>query len=115
MKKGGAGRSLAGDEQLPSGQRVDQWLWKARFMGSRTMASEFIETGRCRVNGTRISRASRTIRPGDVLTFPQGGLIRVIRVVALAERRGPAAEARGLYEDLDPPSGSGRNDGDGPE
>ncbi len=111
MKKGDAGRSLPGDEQLASGQRIDQWLWKARFIGSRTQASDFIESGRCRINGTRVTRASRTVRSGDVLTFPQGSRIRVVRVLALAARRGPAPEARALYEDLDQAGATGKEVG----
>ena len=55
-----------------------------------------------RVNGERIKRASRVLRPGDVLTFPLHHRIRVIRVLALGERRGPAPEAQQLYEDLAP-------------
>ncbi|MDE1173194.1 MAG: RNA-binding S4 domain-containing protein [Parvibaculaceae bacterium] len=112
MRKGGVSRPLSGDEQLPPGQRIDQWLWMARFIGSRTQASDFIETGRCRINGTRVTRASRAVRPGDVLTFPQGSHIRVIRILALAARRGPAPEARTLYEDLDQAGAAGTEAGD---
>ncbi|MGH6883481.1 MAG: RNA-binding S4 domain-containing protein, partial [Hypericibacter sp.] len=48
-------------------------------------------------------KASQTVRPGDVLTFPLGGQVRVIRILALGLRRGPAPEARTLYQDLTPP------------
>lgn len=92
------------DETGQPGQRIDRWLWCARFLKSRSLAATFVQTGRLRVNGDRISRASRLIRPDDVLTFPLGPHIRVIKIVALATRRGPAPEARQLYEDLDPPS-----------
>ena len=57
-----------------------------------------------RVNSVRVSKAGRTVGPGDTLTFPQGRAIRVVRVVALPVRRGPAPEARGCYEDLSPPA-----------
>lgn len=87
------------------GQRLDRWLWYARFLKSRSLASAFVQTGRIRVNGERASRASRLVRPGDILTFPLGPHIRVIKVVAAGLRRGPAPEARQLYEDLDPPAG----------
>ena len=85
------------------GQRIDRWLWYARFLKSRSLAGSFVQTGKIRVNGERISRASRLVRPGDVLTFPLGPHIRVIKVTVLGLRRGPAPEARLLYEDLDPP------------
>jgi ribosome-associated heat shock protein Hsp15 len=86
------------------GQRIDRWLWYARFLKSRSLAGSFVQTGRIRVNGERISRASRLVRPGDVLTFPLGPHIRVVKVVAAGTRRGPAPEAQQLYEDLDPPA-----------
>lgn len=57
-----------------------------------------------RVNAVRVSKAGRTVGPGDTLTFPQGRAIRVVRIVALPVRRGPAPEARGCYEDLSPPA-----------
>jgi len=60
-----------------------------------------------RLNGERVAKSSRPVRPNDVLTFPQGNAIRVIRVLACAERRGPALEARGLYEDLSEPDTTG--------
>ena len=48
-----------------------------------------------------VAKPAQTVRPGDVLTFPQGDRIRVIRVEALGYRRGPAPEARALYTDLE--------------
>ncbi|MDM7933441.1 RNA-binding S4 domain-containing protein [Tabrizicola sp.] len=71
-------------------------------MKSRAIASDLIASGAVRVNGTRISRPGRDIMAGDVLTFPQGTRIRVIRILALGLRRGPASEAQMLYLDLDP-------------
>ncbi len=82
--------------------RLDKWLWQARFFKSRSIAAEMIEDGHVRVNGTRISRPGRDVAQGDTLTFPQGNRIRVIRILALGLRRGPAAEAQALYLDLDP-------------
>lgn len=60
-----------------------------------------------RVNGTRLSKPSAPVRPGDVLTFAQGRAIRVVRISAIGLRRGPATEAMALYDDLDPPSRDG--------
>jgi ribosome-associated heat shock protein Hsp15 len=82
--------------------RLDKWLWQARFFKSRGLAAELIEAGSVRVNGTRISRPGRDIAVGDTLTFPQGARIRVVRILALGFRRGPAPEAQALYLDLDP-------------
>ncbi len=55
------------------------------------------------MNATRVTKPASPIGPGDVLTFAQGSQIRVIRIVALATRRGPAPEAQALYDDLTPP------------
>jgi ribosome-associated heat shock protein Hsp15 len=82
--------------------RLDKWLWQARFCRSRTLAATLVAEGRVRVNSERVVKPARSIGPGDVLTFPQGARIRVVRVLAAGERRGPAAEAERLYEDLDP-------------
>ncbi|MEW6091444.1 RNA-binding S4 domain-containing protein [Parvibaculum sp.] len=91
-------------EEGQSGQRIDRWLWFARFMKSRSLASGFVQTGRLRVNGERISKSSRLVRPGDILTFPLGPHIRVVKILGTGTRRGPAPEARLLYEDLSPPA-----------
>lgn len=84
-------------------RRVDQWLWYARFFKSRTGAAEFCVERRLRLNRQPIGKPSQPVRPGDVLTFPLGPNVRVIRVRDVGQRRGPPAEARGLYEDLVPP------------
>ncbi len=83
--------------------RIDKWLWYARFFKSRTLASRAVAAGRVRINSERVVKSHGSVKPGDVLTFPQGRDIRVVRVVTLGERRGPAQEARELYEDLAPP------------
>ncbi|MDV7142790.1 RNA-binding S4 domain-containing protein [Tropicimonas sp. TH_r6] len=87
----------------PQSLRIDKWLWHARFFKTRSLAAKQVSEGKIRVNATKISKPARTIGPGDVLTFPQANAIRVVRVVALGERRGPAPEAQALYEDLSPP------------
>lgn len=89
---------------MSDGIRLDKWLWQARFFKSRALAAEICGKGRVRVNGQPTDKAHYQLRPGDVLTFPQGGHVRVVRVVALGDRRGPATEARTLYEDLSPPA-----------
>ena len=88
--------------------RLDKWLWYARFFKSRSIASEICNGGKVRLGGEPVKKANRQLRPGDVLTFPQGRHIRVIKVLALACRRGPASEAQALYEDLAPPQADNR-------
>ena len=83
--------------------RLDKWLFHARFFKSRELAQDCIEEGHLRVNGQRCVKPSYGLSAGDVLTFPQGNRIRLVRVLSLSERRGPAVEAQALYADLDPP------------
>lgn len=90
-------------DAFPENLRLDKWLWYARFCKSRTLATRLCASGRLRVNGVIVKKAHYVLKPGDVLTFPKGPHIRVIRVEALGKRRGPATEARTLYEDLEPP------------
>jgi ribosome-associated heat shock protein Hsp15 len=97
-----AGPSGKPDPTAAAKLRLDKWLWQARFCKSRSLAAELIEAGAVRVNGTRVSRPGRDVGTGDVLTFPQGARIRVVRILALGLRRGPAPEAQALYLDLDP-------------
>ena len=87
-----------------AGQRADKWLWHARFFKSRTLAQKLCAGRKLRINRVVVNKASAAVRPGDVLTFPQGREIRVIRIIALGSRRGPAPEAQLLYEDLAPPA-----------
>ena len=96
-----AGPSGKPDPNAARKLRLDKWLWQARFFKSRGLAAEVIEAGSVRVNGTRITRPGRDIAEGDTLTFPQGDRIRVVRILALGQRRGPAPEAQALYLDLD--------------
>ena len=86
----------------PARLRLDKWLWFARFFKSRSLAAKQVGGGRVRVNGERVEKPAFTITPGDVLTFSQDRQVRVIRVEALGERRGPAPEAQALYTDLEP-------------
>ena len=90
--------------------RLDKWLWQARFFKSRSLAAACVSGGHARVNGQHVSKASRAVGPGDVLTFPQGRLVRVVKVTACGTRRGPAPEAQGLYEDLSPPEAQEKKD-----
>ena len=88
------------DDEL---RRLDLWLWFARFFKSRTMATRFVQSGRLRVNDKNITKAHYNLRVGDILTFPKANRVRVIKLRELGLRRGPAPEARTLYQDLSPP------------
>ena len=88
-----------------SGARLDKWLFHARFYRTRPLAQAAASAGRVRLNGVRVDKPGHAVKPGDVLTLsvPFGGRgaeVMAVRVLALAERRGPASEARNLYEVL---------------
>lgn len=84
-----------------AGQRLDKWLWFARFARTRTAAARLVAEGRVRVNGARAAAPAKAVRPGDVLTIAAPHRTAVIRILSAGERRGPASEAAGLYETLD--------------
>jgi ribosome-associated heat shock protein Hsp15 len=79
-------------------QRIDKWLWHARFARTRGAAQELARSGHVRVNRDKVREASRLVRPGDVLTLGLRRGVQVIRILALADRRGSFEEARLLYE-----------------
>jgi ribosome-associated heat shock protein Hsp15 len=84
-------------------QRIDQWLWFARIVKSRTLAQALIERGKVRINRTKIEKSSTTVRAGDVLTLSLGPRVISIEILGIGARRGPAPEAQALYRDLTPP------------
>ena len=87
--------------QLPEGAlRLDKWLFHARFAKTRGVAVALIEAGHLRLNGQRVTKPAHPVRAGDTLTLPIGGRVRLIRILALGARRGPAPEAATLYADL---------------
>ena len=81
-------------------QRLDLWLWCARLAKTRAECARQVAAGAVRLNRQPTDKAHARLRVGDVLTIGLHGRVRVWRVLALAERRGPPAEARTLYEDL---------------
>ena len=92
------------DGQTGGGKiRIDKWLWHARFCKTRSLAAKLCEGG-IRIDGALVAKPGATVRPGQVLTFALGRHVRVIELVAIGERRGPAEEARALYRDLAPPT-----------
>lgn len=83
--------------------RLDKWLWQARFFKTRTLAAKEVAAGHIRVNGIRVSKPAQAVGPQDVLTFAQTTRVRVVRILELGTRRGPAPEAQALYDDLSDP------------
>jgi ribosome-associated heat shock protein Hsp15 len=88
--------------------RLDRFLFFIRLLKSRTQAQALLQEGRTRIDGLRVEKVSETVRVGATITFPLRDRVRVIRVLALPLRRGPAPEARACYEEL------GVDGGDGP-
>jgi ribosome-associated heat shock protein Hsp15 len=83
-----------------SGARLDKWLFHARFYRTRPLAQAAASAGRVRLNGAKVDKPGHAIKPGDVITLGRGAEIMAVRVLALAERRGPASDAQNLYEIL---------------
>ncbi|SHI61488.1 RNA-binding S4 domain-containing protein [Wenxinia saemankumensis] len=83
--------------------RIDKWLWQARFFKTRSLAAKVVAEKGVRIDGQKVTKPSAGVRPGAMLTFPQAERIRVVKVLALGERRGPAPEAQALYEDHSAP------------
>jgi ribosome-associated heat shock protein Hsp15 len=85
-------------------QRIDKWLWHARVVRTRTAAAALVTAGRVRLNGQRNDSASQAVRIGDVVTVALDRVVRALKVIGFAERRGSAISVQGLYEDLSPPA-----------
>jgi ribosome-associated heat shock protein Hsp15 len=83
--------------------RLDKWLWFARLTKSRSLAARLCEAGAVAIAGRATLKPHHPVRIGDVVTVPQGRVIRTVHVAALGTRRGPATEARQLYLEPDPP------------
>jgi ribosome-associated heat shock protein Hsp15 len=87
--------------QTPSErQRLDKWLWHARVVKARSSAAELVASGHVRINGVRETSPGHGVKPGDVLTIALDRSVRVLKITGFAERRGDAAAARVLYDEL---------------
>ncbi len=91
-------------------QRLDKWLWCARFATTRTACAGMAESGLLRINRQPTDKPHARVRVGDVLTLPLYAGVRVVQVLGLSDRRGPAAEARALYADVPEAPGAGATD-----
>jgi ribosome-associated heat shock protein Hsp15 len=96
-----AAPSPAGSTQSTSGLRIDKLLWFLRLAATRSHAQEWASTGHIRLNGRRVERPSAAVRAGDTLVLPLHSGVRVIEVVAIPGRRGPAPEAQACYRYVD--------------
>ena len=81
--------------------RIDRFLHCIRLTRSRTLAQSLVEAGHIRIDGKRVLKPSETVRAGSVVALPLRGQVRILRVLALPARRGPASEARACYEELE--------------
>jgi ribosome-associated heat shock protein Hsp15 len=80
--------------------RLDRYLFFIRLVKSRTLAQDLIEEGKVRIDGRRVAKPSEEVRVGSVIALPLRDQVRVLRVLALPTRRGPASEARTCFEEL---------------
>jgi ribosome-associated heat shock protein Hsp15 len=85
------------------GLRLDKWLWYARLTRTREQAQDLASSRRLRLDGRVIDRPSALVRPGSILSFAKDDRVMVIKVEALADRRGSYADALPLYRDLSQP------------
>jgi ribosome-associated heat shock protein Hsp15 len=86
--------------------RLDRYLFFIRLVKSRTLAQAIIQAGNIRIDGKRVAKTSEEVRVGSVVALPLHGQVRILRVIALPQRRGPASEARTCYEELGEPAES---------
>jgi ribosome-associated heat shock protein Hsp15 len=82
----------------PDSSRIDKWLFHARLYKTRPLAQAAAAAGKVRLNGIRVGKPAQAVRPGDILTLGRGKELLVLKVLALAKRRGPAPQAQQLYE-----------------
>ena len=80
--------------------RIDRFLFFIRLVKSRTIAQHVIDEGHVRIDGRRVEKSSEEVRGGSIVALPLRGQVRILRVLALPSRRGPASEARACYEEL---------------
>lgn len=99
MKKHPPKKTTAADRITPDSQRLDTWLWAARFFKTRQLASVAIDGGKVEINGQGVSKRGKAVRPGDRVTITKSGMRFVVDVEGLNPKRGPASEAQALYRE----------------
>ena len=80
--------------------RIDRYLHCIRLVKSRTLAQAIVEEGHARIDGRRVEKSSEDVRVGSIIALPSQGRVRILKVLSLPERRGPAAEARLCFVEL---------------
>lgn len=90
------------DRLTDATQRIDKWLWFARLVKTRTLATRLVTGGKIRINREKIDKASHSVKAGDVVTARVARKIVILKILDVGARRGPAKEAQLLYEDLTP-------------
>ncbi len=86
------------DDDIPGAVRLDKWLWMTRFCKTRALAQKLANKGRIRINGRVVDKPHALVRAADVITLPLPAGVKVLKVLHLPERRGPAAEAQASYD-----------------
>lgn len=89
--------------------RIDRFLHCIRLVKSRTLAQHVVEAGHVRIDGKRVEKSADEVRVGSTIALPLHGQVRVLRVLSLPTRRGPASEARACYEELGIDEGGARS------
>lgn len=84
-------------------QRIDKWLWHARFVKTRSLAQKLVTSGKVRVDSEKITNAARKVSASNVLTITLERDVRIIEITGIPKRRGPYIEAQIYYTDLTPP------------
>jgi ribosome-associated heat shock protein Hsp15 len=93
---------MPASEDARQAQRLDKWLWHARIVKTRSLAAQFVDKGKFRINREKVSKPSHAVKAGDVITAAIFGRVRILQIAGFSDKRGPAAEARALYIDLTP-------------
>ncbi|MFP4251166.1 MAG: RNA-binding S4 domain-containing protein [Guyparkeria sp.] len=99
MKKSAKHQQTATASNAQDSQRLDTWLWAARFFKTRQLASAAIDGGKVELNGQTVTKRGKSVRPGDRLTIGKAGMRFVVDVEGLNPKRGPASEAEKLYRE----------------
>jgi ribosome-associated heat shock protein Hsp15 len=86
------------DDDHPDALRLDKWLWLTRFCKTRVIAQKLATKGRIRINGRPVDKPHALVRVNDVITLPLPAAVKVLKVLHLPARRGPAPEAQATYE-----------------
>ena len=89
-------------------QRIDKWLWTARILRTRSQSAALVVGGHVRIDRLKIQKPAHPVQPGQHVTVSLPSRVRVLEVIAIAERRGPAVAARHLYRDLSMSGPDGR-------